>query len=77
MTMGALGWDHMPINLTQDRSHLHAQLSRQPARGPAAINLQPDHAVGLSVAPRRDGDQPKELPKQRMSGINHANRLIA
>lgn len=42
-----------------------------------AILLQPDDALGLSVAPGRDGDQPKGLPKQRVSGINHANRLIA
>ncbi|MCZ7569235.1 MAG: hypothetical protein M5U01_11725 [Ardenticatenaceae bacterium] len=42
-----------------------------------AIILQPDDALALSVASCRDGDQPKGLPKQRVSGINHANRLIA
>jgi hypothetical protein len=42
-----------------------------------AILLEPDDALGLSLAPRREGDQPKGLPKQRVSGVNHANRLIA
>jgi hypothetical protein len=42
-----------------------------------AIILQPDHALGLSLAPCHDSDQPKGPPKQRVSGVNDANRLIS
>ncbi len=41
-----------------------------------AILLQPDHALGLSVAPGRDGDQPKGSPKQRVPGVNDPHRLF-